>query len=642
MLKFLLGKFLKTPAKAVVRKAMPQAPGRKGLAPARKEESSDFQSTRPVLKILRKGGATEGEIQEITTEQEMLEYKLFFDDMTSGVDGAVIPRDRQIGVATWLDTKIIPVLVQGRKDTIWILVSKEHADSDELSEVVRSARQKSYQLHPDFQVVVFSEAMLLAISRGSLSGKKMTLRRKVESNSQSSELFNGFRQCIKWAYEENAADIDFRCSRRDSKSYIGFSIAGKWVYPERWAMPSQMMRQMLGLAFQFGEGSSEPSLDMNIEQQLRIYISFASKGNVNINVMLRWASMAGDDLYSVTCRLIPLGLRNTLTMETLGYLPTQIATLNRALNSDGGAVILSGVVNSGKSTTISTIMGMIPGTRKIVTLEDPVEFMIPGAISNTVARPLTGGLSPVLAAKLRTLKRTGFNDLLLGEIRDQETGAAAQDVFESGQKLYTTVHTGRAWMIPDRLSGQSIGIPREVLSTPGNLRLLANQSLIPKCCTKCRINFVDLMKDPDPQAAAYWRNYGERLKRLYDINLDNIKSRNKDGCDACRKEGMPQLNGFSGRTSAAEMIEPDDEFCKLVSKGDNVGILRYLEALRGSLRYDDPDMTGKSSMDCAVYKMSIGEIDPLEIEPRYTSFEAVEMARKRRLVNRGNTIKTSD
>lgn len=558
-----------------------------------------------------------------STESEIVSERIFFTTFAEGSDS--IPREKVVSVATWLATRVVPVLVSGRKDTLWLLVSPEYADSEDVVEVAREARLKGYEMHPDFQIVVMSNTLLLSISRGSLGGGRMSVRRKIESNRESTSLFEGFIGIIDWAYLEGAADVDFRYNRREDRSQVGFSIGGKWVYPERFSMPSQTMIQMLGLAFQYGEGASEASLDFLKEQQLRIYLPLPKAG---IEVMLRWASMAGDECFSVTCRLIELNRKiSAVSLETLGYLPSQGAVLQRVLNSDGGAVILSGVVNSGKSTTIATLMGMVPKTRKIVTIEDPVEFMIPGAISNTVARPLTGESSPMMAAKLRTLKRTGFNDLLLGEIRDRETGAAAQDVFESGQKLYSTVHTGRAWMIPDRLAGQSIGIPREVLATPGNLRLLVNQSLLPKNCDHCKMPFTTLLSGADSGATGHWRGYGERLKRLYDVDLERVMVRNPEGCPRCRRADMPQLNGVSGRTSASEMIEPDEAFCKLVAKGDNVGILHYLADLRGKTRYDDPNMLGKSSMDCAIYKMSQGLIDPREIEPRYTDFETVEINR---------------
>lgn len=574
----------------------------------------------------------EGTTVVVASEQQALELGLFFEELRVPHAPGPASTQRPLEVAAWLETRIVPVLVSGHRNTVWLLVSRDFENSDELHEVAQAAVAAGYALHPEFQVVVMAETLLLAIRRGKFNASRTAQSRRNEHASDGSQLFNGFRDIVRWGYEQGAADIDFRCSRRESRSNVGFSIAGRWIFPDRFAMSTDMMREMLGLAFQFGQGASEPSMDLGLEQQLRIYLSLpTTRHGRPVSLMLRWASMAGDDVYCVTCRLVVLGrqLGNT-SLPALGYLPSQTATLQRALVADGGAIVLSGVVNSGKSTTISTLMGHIPATRKIVTLEDPVEFVLPGAVSNTIARPLTGAASPSLAAKLRTLKRTGFNDLLLGEIRDRETAAVAQDVFESGQKLFTTVHTGRAWMIPERLAGQSIGIPREVLATPGNLRLLANQSLLPRNCPACKLPYEALVSGTVDQQTAHWRGYGERLRRLYDLDLQQVHVRNPAGCAECRHEDMPELNGFAGRTTAAEMVEPDEEFCRLVALGDSVGMLRYLEALRGGTRYDDPDMAGKSAMDCAIYKVSTGEIDPREVEPRFTSFETVELVRQRR------------
>ncbi len=591
----------------------------------------------PPLRALQRDGVT----VHVSSEQQVLDFGLYFEELTAAREDAGPGPKGTLAIAAWLETKIVPVLVTGRKDMVWLLVARDFQNSEELREVALASIAAGYQLHPEFQIVVMAETLLLAIRRGNLNARRLPYARRPGQAHDRSQLFNGFRDIIRWGHEQGAADIDFRCARRDIRSNIGFSIAGRWIFPERYSMPSDMMRQMLGLAFQYGEGATEPSMDLGLEQQLRIYITLPETANrPAASLMLRWASMAGDEVYCVTCRLVALERQLASTsLQDLGYLPSHCATLQRALNADGGAVVLSGVVNSGKSTTISALMGLIPSTRKIVTLEDPVEFILPRAISNTVARPLTGAASPSLAAKLRTLKRTGFNDLLLGEIRDHETGAVAQDVFESGQKLFTTVHTGRAWMIPDRLAGQSIGIPREVLATPGNLRLLANQSLIPRNCPECKLPFEALSGGSLDRRATHWRAYGERLQRLYDLDLRQVFVRNPAGCASCERVDMPELNGFKGRTTAAEMIEPDDEFCRLVTLSDNIGMLRYLEALRSETRYDAPDMTGKSSMDCAVYKVSTGELDPREVEPRFTSFETVELVRQRRNVQRLSLLK---
>jgi type II secretory ATPase GspE/PulE/Tfp pilus assembly ATPase PilB-like protein len=96
----------------------------------------------------------------------------------------------------------------------------------------------------------------------------------------------------------------------------------------------------------------------------------------------------------------------------------------RAMRSEGGAIVLSGVVDSGKSTTISTLLSGVPSTRKVMTVEDPRENILPGSHfhQNTVSRDLESDDDP-FKPKKRTLKRTALNDLFIGEIRDQQTAA---------------------------------------------------------------------------------------------------------------------------------------------------------------------------------------------------------------------------
>src|SRR5690606_38069655 len=118
-------------------------------------------------------------------------------------------------------------------------------------------------------------------------------------------------------------------------------------------------------------------------------------------VMLRWASLATDAGPSVCLRLLRLDARAGQDLAALGYLPQQVATLHAACGVEGGAIVLAGVVGSGKSTTIATLMSRIPESHKVITLEDPVEYLIPGALQNTVARALDDTEGGVFDAKLK-------------------------------------------------------------------------------------------------------------------------------------------------------------------------------------------------------------------------------------------------
>lgn len=525
-----------------------------------------------------------------------------------------IPSSMRFTVHDSLEAKIIPVALSGRENTCLILVHSEYREGPEIDEVAAELKRRGWKLNPEYQLVVVDPTLLAITARGAPA----TGRLRAPAGKESSDLFEMFRAIVTWGHVNGAADIDFKFNRRRERSQIGFSIGGMWVYPVRHEMPSDLMRKMLSSVFQRGSGHAESILDLNIEQALNIELELDDAARTN--VVLRWASMAADVYYSVTVRIVEQGGEGAVSLEGLGYLPQQLETLNRTMVGDGGAIVFAGRVNSGKSTTLDALLSGLDPTVKIVTIEDPVEKIRFSRICNTVARPLTGQSSTVLRSKLMTLKRTGFNALYLGEIRDHETAMAAQDCFQSGQRLFTTVHAPSAREIPSRLAG--VGIERSVLASPGNLRLLVYQALVPKTCT-CAFHLSELSSGGGDRAP-YWKQYSERLQRLFDSDVGLVRVRNPHGCPLCTDHGIPELYGFKGRTAVCEMLEPDEEFCELISRADSVGMVHYLRALRGDTRFDDPQMRGKSALDCAVYKMLLGDLDPHSVESRFESFSTIE------------------
>ncbi|AHV94853.1 ATPase, T2SS/T4P/T4SS family [Bordetella holmesii] len=139
---------------------------------------------------------------------------------------------------------------------------------------------------------------------------------------------------------------------------------------------------------------------------------------------------------------------------------------------DGRYVSLPEVRALTRATTLATLLRGLSRTRKIITLEDPVEIRITDALQNTVGRGLDADHDGVFDAKLKTIKRSAMNDVYLGEVRDRETGRAFMDLAGSGVSVYTTVHAGSAQGIPARLSSDFIGIPADFLQMRGVLKLL--------------------------------------------------------------------------------------------------------------------------------------------------------------------------
>ncbi|WP_233146383.1 GspE/PulE family protein [Pigmentiphaga sp. NML080357] len=524
--------------------------------------------------------------------------------------------------------KLCPVELDNGEVALFTV--EDYARSEQIEEFERMVRERGRVLARPARVVV-PATLLLSIVRGQITGETLRSRRRVLLDPVKSSMAAAFHDIVAWGVRHGASDIHINVRMAHPESEIRYTVGGRYVMPERFrGMQTSTLMEVLAVAYMDIQGGNGAVFDPVIEQQGSILHEVDGAP-----FMLRWASLATDAGASVTMRLLRMDMRERpLDFDRLGYLPSQIRTIERALTAEGGAIVLAGVVGSGKSTTIASMMSAIPPTRKVITLEDPVEYLIPNALQNSVSRSLDGAVSNEFDAKLKTIKRSAMNDLLIGEIRDRSTGRAFMDLASSGSNLYTTTHAGSAALIPDRLASDFIGVSRRLLATPGILKLLIYQTLLPTLCPRCALPFSSLFDRGGTaergSSRDHWRTYADRLHELYGLDAGRLKVRNAAGCPACRQGGLVELQGYAGRTVAAEMIDPavDDEFLRLVRDADTLALRDYFRFQRRTA-FDHPDMTGKTAMECAVYKASQGLIDPRDIEPRFVSFETLQMRGKR-------------
>lgn len=504
-------------------------------------------------------------------------------------------------------------------------------EKSDLAQGVKGLLKGKLQTEP--RTYLIQPTVLLTLVRDRIDAKALVSVNSAGAAglNERSALQQAFRSIVEWAVMNGASDIHLNINTDAPDSQVYVHIDGQYVAPPVFRMPTKRLQEIVNVAYLSLRGGKDGTFDANQEQQGRLYESINGR-----EYMLRWGSFVADTGPSVTLRVLDLSSESSnLTFEKLGYLSSQVNLLQRSLLSEGGAIVLGGVVGSGKSTTIFTMMSGIPVNRKVMTIEDPVERRIAHALQSSVVRSLDGERNNSMSAKLMTLKRSAATDVLLGEIRDHETGRAFQDIVESGSNLYTTVHVGSAAGIPARLASDQIGVPRELLGSPGILKLVVYQALLPKLCRHCRLPFRSLLQGGRDalgreHTGQHWGEYLARIDRLYAANSEGMFVRNPEGCEHCKREGLPALNGYSGRTVVSELFEigHDTEVLRAIQTGDVIRVTEVLQARR-SARWDEPDMTGKTAMECAVYKMLQGEVDPRSIEPRFMSFETVELMRKK-------------
>jgi len=526
--------------------------------------------------------------------------------------------------------------IELRDGTVTLLCLEQYISSDQAEESERLLREAGKMFHKHARVPA-APTVLMGLVKQNRGDKS-----RVSVSSDRNPLTDTFIHMVTWGMRNKASDLHLNLHLNRATSEVRFTVDGKYVAPAEFQnIGTENLESMIRVQWQDIKGGNSPIFDTKTESEGRIEVIVDQKP-----VMLRWACMAADSGPSLTLRLLDLTGRQTDTsLSELGYLPSQYQAIERAVLSEGGAVVLAGVVGSGKSTTQAAMLRKIPSTRKIVTIEDPVEYLIPGAIQNTVSRSLEEGDVGAFNSKLMLAKRSAMTDLLIGEIRDRETGAAFMDLVLSGTNLYTTTHAPRVLTIPDRLASPSIGVHRDILMIPGTLKLLVYQALLPKLCS-CARPFTSLFdrdshsQEECEQAVEKWKRYGDLLTKLYGIDPAHLRVRNTDGCPACRLAGDPNTFGYQGRTVVAEMVEPglDQQILRYMAPGKSIELMNYFESTR-TAAYTDPDMTGKSAMECAVYKASVGMLDPRDIEPRFKAFStvAIERQNKRRGdASRGN------
>ncbi|MEY2152290.1 GspE/PulE family protein [Rhodanobacter sp. 115] len=328
--------------------------------------------------------------------------------------------------------------------------------------------------------------------------------------------------------------------------------------------------------------------------------------------------------YRVAMRVIPIGTHAVpKTLPQLGYARSQCRMLDGAFNRASGLILFSGTTGSGKSFTMSnrsSILVRERPTKVMLTVEDPVEYIIQGAHQTQVRKREGETTQQALHRTLATIMRQDPDILMCGEIRDLATADFALQAVRSGHLMLSTVHAGAAPTCYDRLAG--LGVPRLDLSTMDLVSAFAFQALVQTLCPVCRIPASEYKLSKDESIIGLmgrlqWALDKERIPGAsqHGDGLDGIYFRNPNpSCSHCRNRGI------TGRTVCAEVFEPTAEMLPMVAKGDSFGIW---EAWRAQINKHDPsDMTGRRAMEHAMWKMAQGDVDPRQVESEFRLLDA--------------------
>jgi general secretion pathway protein E len=533
-----------------------------------------------------------------------------------------------------LYSSIAVLQVSANSKSVMLAVDRSKITPDAIDAVVKLLENQQYTFPTSGpQGYFLISSIVISLSQGHITANGLRVDRDIARDPSKNSLMSSFTDIVAWAYANKADDIDWALDKTSDKSQIAFKIGGSYVRPEMFNIATDTLSQMLGIAYQKSEGGSNSQFDTRTEQQAKVELDLPRSRAIpdGARVRLRWSGMANDKGTVVTTRIQRLGASAMIrSLEDAGYPPSHLKILKRVIRSEGGITTFSGVVGSGKSTSLAQLMGMLPHDIKCISIEDPVELEIPRMYQKTIARDLSStGEDPAFVSAVRAIYRSALNVLLLGEIRDYSTGLLARSVGESGHSVYTTTHARSGLGIFDRFASPAIGIPRDVMASPGIMKLLVFQALLPVTCKFCGLTVKQHAQKQGLQGEALdaHHEYFDRIYRLYGVEPSSFMLRNHDGCPRCTKPDLPELNGLAGRTVVSEMIEPDSAMLDQVMTGNNVALFRHWRST-GTGDFLKGDLTGKTSMECAIWKASQGIIDPREIENRFMAYETVELQRK--------------
>lgn len=282
---------------------------------------------------------------------------------------------------------------------------------------------------------------------------------------------------------------------------------------------------------------------------------------------------------SIVMRLLNKGAFH-YKLEDLGFEPESLELFRGLLSKPHGMILVSGPTGSGKSTTLyASLKEIARPDRKLLTVEDPIEYEMPGICQVQVnMAPREEEKRVTFARALREFLRQDPDVILVGEIRDSETASISVQAALTGHLLLSTIHTNDSVGIVTRL--RDMGVAPYLIGSILNGGIA--QRLVRRICPKCK-------ERVEPTAADI------KMFQEYGVEIKNISI--GKGCLACH--GV----GYKGRLGVYEIFKVTSDIGELISTGSSVEEIRRMAVSKGM----------KMLMHDALVKASKGEITMGEV-----------------------------
>lgn len=304
-----------------------------------------------------------------------------------------------------------------------------------------------------------------------------------------------------------------------------------------------------------GDLQLRPNPPRSLHNAIISRIKIMSKANIaerRIPQDGRISVSMGDKKYELRVSIIPTFYGESVVMRildksstalplsALGFSPGNLKLINNAIHRPHGLILVSGPTGSGKSTTLFSALNTIYSPeKKILTVEDPVEYNLDGVVQV----PAREEIGLTFARTLRAFLRQDPDVIMVGEIRDSETAGIAIQAALTGHLVLSTIHTNDASSCVTRLANFEI----DPFLIADAVQLLIAQRLIRRICKDCKTS----VEPTDEQI---------ELLNSYKIDTSNLQLFQGKGCPKCNGKGL------KGRTGIHELLVLDNEIKELILK----------------------------------------------------------------------------
>lgn len=264
---------------------------------------------------------------------------------------------------------------------------------------------------------------------------------------------------------------------------------------------------------------------------------------------VRVAIIALNNQEAVVMRLLDKTV-GILKLESLGMNDSTLSVFKKHIYFPHGMILVCGPTGSGKTTTLYSALAAInTPEKKIITVEDPVEYLIPG-VNQIQVQPKIG---LDFATILRSVLRHDPDIILVGEIRDLQTADIALKAALTGHLVFSTVHTYDAISAPIRLI--DMGIPSYLIAS--SVKLIVAKRLVKRICEKCK-----KMTKPDLEEESW-------MKNNFSISHKEVRFYKGAGCSACN------MLGHKGRMGIYEILCINDKIASALRRNNFESYILY-------------------------------------------------------------------